>query len=111
MNKEDIELTVLTTMAEATGTSAERHQLIPKVESARYNELMRFERKKQVLLCTILYVLVGILVATALRPLVPLLTSLPSEHHVSSTPPSTDKPWVNGLWANPVNKPIERRSP
>ncbi len=111
MTKEDIELTVLTTMAEATVSTAERHQLITRVESARYNELMRFERKKQGLLRMILYVLLGILVVSSLQPLVPLLASLPSEHHVGSPPPSTDKQWWDNLLTKPAYKQSEKHSP
>jgi hypothetical protein len=111
MTKEDTQLTVLTTMAETTASSAERHHLMTKVESARYDKLVRFECKKQVLLRMILYVLVGILVSTALQPLVPLLALPPSEHRVSSTPPSTDKPQWYDFWFKPVSKPTERHSP
>jgi len=111
MTKEDIELTVLNIMDEVTPSSPERTHLMARVERARHNELIHFERRKQVLLRLMLYALVGILVLTAVQPLAARLASLPPKHHVSSTPPSAVKPRWNNPWANPVNKPIERYSP
>jgi hypothetical protein len=110
MTTEDIKLTVLATMAEATGSSEERRQLMMKVETVRYNELVRFERKKQVLLRMILYVLVGILVLTALQPLVPLLAQPQSKSPVTSTPHSADKPWWEFL-VPPAKTPVQKHFP
>lgn len=101
MTIDDIKLTVLTTMADATSSSAEKHHLMQKVEILRLEERIRAKRRHQRLLLPILYLLVGILFWIVIQP----LASSPSPSQSKS---ELDTPWPLDL--TPFTTPARRHS-
>lgn len=104
MNQQDIKLTVLSTMAEATTSAPERELLLEKVQTLRFEQVMRSRHRRQFLLRAILYVVIGILLSLAFQPLVPFLAS-----HLTERPPIFDRQPTFDL--TPFDAPARRHSP
>jgi hypothetical protein len=73
MNREDIQLIVLTILAEIATTEPQRQLILQKMDNLRFAEAMRSRHRRHFLLRALLYVTLGILVLLALQPLAPLL--------------------------------------
>ncbi len=96
MNNEDIKLMVLTTMADASTTPAERHHLMQKVELLRYDRQARFKRTQQFLLALLTVCLAAAPMSGSFQPFVPLLASLRPERDpaVVAFPPFDPTPFA-----------------
>lgn len=91
MRSDEVKLRVLTEMATSNSNLLDKGELRTKLEIARFEELMYWERKKRILLRMMLYVLIGILLALTLGPIVPYLASRLARNHVRvETQPTFD---------------------
>lgn len=81
MRNDELKLRVLTEMSSANGDLLDKDEIRAKLETARFEELMYWEKKKRILLRMMLYVLVGILLALTLGPAVPYLASQLARTH------------------------------
>ena len=106
MRNDEVKLNVLTEMASTTNDPTDRNELRAKLKTARFEEIMYWEKKKRFLLRTILYVLIGILLSLTLQPLAPLLVSRPVERRCS--PSFERQPTFDHT---PFVAPVRRYSP
>ena len=106
MRNDEVKLNVLTEMASTTNDPTDRNEIRAKLETARFEEIMYWEKKKRFLLRTILYVLIGILLSLTLQPLAPLLVSRPVERR--SSPSFERQPTFDHT---PFVAPVRRYSP
>ena len=104
MRNDEVKLNVLTEMAATTDNPTDRNEIRAKLETARFEEVMYWEKKKRFLLRTILYVLIGILLSLTLQPLAPLLVSRLVERRLSVE----RQPTVDLI---PFDAPAQRHSP
>jgi hypothetical protein len=84
MNIDDIKLTVMTTMAEATTSSSERHHLMEKIEVLRFDVIMRAKYRRQFVTRLILFTAVCILLSFAVAQATSFLASRLFENQPSS---------------------------
>lgn len=100
MRHEELNVKVLTTMNEATHPT-DRSELRDKLETARFEEILYWEGRKQAHFRLIVFLLTLILVALTLQLFVPfLLADRPvgnqAAHHQIS--------WLDDLFAKPATK-------
>jgi hypothetical protein len=106
MRNNEVKLNKLTEMASTTDDPTDMNEIRAKLETARFEEIMYWEKKKRFLLRLILYVLIGILLSLTLQPLAPLLVSRPVERRSS---PSFERQPTFDL--TPFVAPVRRYSP
>jgi hypothetical protein len=104
MNHEDIKITVLTTLADATTSIPERQRLLDKIEDIRYGQVMRTRHRNIFLLKAILYVSIGIFLSFTVGALVPFLIS-----PLTESQPSFDR--HSPFDSTPFDIPARRHSP
>ena len=99
MRHEELNVKVLTTMNEATHPT-DRSELRDKLETARFEEILYWEGRKEAHLRLIVCLLILILVAVTLQLFMPFLL-LNKPAHDSASHPSA--PWFD-LFAKPSTK-------
>ena len=107
MNKQEIKLIVLSTMADAA--SNDKSEISNKLETARYEMSLRRACRREALLGLILYVAFGIFLGVAVLSLNVIVSSIHSEPGTASRSPSRT-PWWE-LWKKPTPTTPERPSP
>ena len=80
MRNDELKLHVLTEMSNANSNPLDKGEIRAKLETARFEELMYWEKKKRALIRMKLYVLIGILLALTLQPVLPYLARLAQSH-------------------------------
>ncbi len=106
MNKEEIKLIVLSTMAEAA--SSDKSEIMNKLETARYEMSLRRACRRDALLGLILYVAFGIFLSVAVLSLNVIASSIHSEPRIASS--SQPRMLWRELWKKPEPSIPERHS-
>jgi hypothetical protein len=107
MNKEEIKLIVLTTMAEAY--SSDKSEIVNKLETARYEMSLRRACRREALLGLLLYVAFGIFLGVAVLSLNVIASSIHCEPRIASSSSPRTQWWE--LWKKPEPSTPERHSP